>query len=202
MFLDPNHTHFILVDDGSQSNFGKEIEFRANFEAELRRGKSLDYYEKKRKGAFDLNKQHITNKEDTIPMILIVVQGGPNTLLTVEESLKKNVPVLVLADSKGCADLIANACLSKRTDKESLMTLVKDSGMFDPSSCDFEKKAGEAVDRLGYILSRLKQNLINVFHLDSEECGSDIELPILRAFLNSRFQAIKEKFFFQSEPYF
>lgn len=33
-------------------------------------------------------------------MILIVVQGGPNTLLTVEESLKQNVPVLVLAVSE------------------------------------------------------------------------------------------------------
>lgn len=30
-------------------------------------------------------------------MVLIVVQGGPNTLKTVEESLKQSVPVLVLA---------------------------------------------------------------------------------------------------------
>lgn len=30
-------------------------------------------------------------------MVLIVVQGGPNTLKTVEESLKQNVPILVLA---------------------------------------------------------------------------------------------------------
>jgi len=119
-------------------------------------------------------------------MILIVVQGGPNTLLTVEESLKKNVPVLVLADSKGCADLIANACSAKKSDKCSLKRLVVESKMFDSGSCDFEKMAHEAVDRLEYILSRLPQNLINVFHLDSEECGSDIELPILRAFLNSK----------------
>ncbi len=31
---------------------------------------------------------------------LKVVQGGPNTLITVEESLKQMVPVLVLAVSK------------------------------------------------------------------------------------------------------
>lgn len=30
-------------------------------------------------------------------MVLIVVQGGPGTFKTVEESLKQNVPVLVLA---------------------------------------------------------------------------------------------------------
>lgn len=30
--LDPNHTHFILVDDGTQHNFGVEIPFRAELE--------------------------------------------------------------------------------------------------------------------------------------------------------------------------
>ena len=39
------------------------------------------------------------SRNESVPMILIVVQGGPNTLLTVEESLKQNVPVLVLAVS-------------------------------------------------------------------------------------------------------
>jgi hypothetical protein len=27
--LDPNHNHFLLVDDGSNGNFGTEITFRA-----------------------------------------------------------------------------------------------------------------------------------------------------------------------------
>ena len=126
VYLDPNHTHFILVDDGSDDQFGKEIEFRAHLEAELRQGKSLKYYEKKRNqrkkilsrstsfgtgisGAV-VNQNVVThsddendepdednNRNETVPMILIVVQGGPNTLLTVEQSLKQNVPVLVLA---------------------------------------------------------------------------------------------------------
>lgn len=102
VFLDPNHTHFVLVDDGSEGNFGKEIEFRAHLEAELRRGKPPEYYEKKRKGLQKSSSSSIkedSQKENSIPMILIVVQGGPNTLLTVEESLKKNLPVLVLAVS-------------------------------------------------------------------------------------------------------
>ena len=33
--LDPNHTHFILVDGGSEGQFGKEIQFRAEFEKYL-----------------------------------------------------------------------------------------------------------------------------------------------------------------------
>ncbi len=47
-YLDPNHTHFILVDDGSESQFGKEIEFRANLENELRKGRTLRCYQQKR----------------------------------------------------------------------------------------------------------------------------------------------------------
>ena len=30
--LDPNHSHFILVDNGTQKQFGTEIEFRGKFE--------------------------------------------------------------------------------------------------------------------------------------------------------------------------
>lgn len=118
VLLDPNHTHFILVDDGSEGLFGKEIEFRAHLEAELRKGKSLKYYEQKRSSRKKISArgssalammQQSDDEEDDhdednprnemVPMILIVVQGGPNTLLTVEESLKQNVPVLVLAVS-------------------------------------------------------------------------------------------------------
>jgi hypothetical protein len=131
VLLDPNHTHFILVDDGSEGFFGKEIEFRAHLEAELRKGRSLRYYNKKlgktisfaeskakmnrsfkrnatltrTQTTIDLGKSFELTSEDSeedvrtelVPMILIVVQGGPNTLLTVVESLKENVPVLVLA---------------------------------------------------------------------------------------------------------
>ena len=49
---------------------------------------------------------------------------------------------------------------------------------------DYEKVTSEAIKRLEYIISKIAHNLINVFHLDSEEGGSDIELTILRAFLN------------------
>lgn len=54
------------------------------------------------------------------------------------------------------------------------------------NATEYNRKSQEALNRLVYILSKIPENLINVFHLDSEECGSDIELPILRAFLNSK----------------
>ena len=58
--------------------------------------------------------------------------------------------------------------------------------MFDHNGPKFKKSVEEAVERLTYILSRISDNLINVFHLDREESGSDIELPILLAFLKGK----------------
>jgi len=46
--LDPNHSHFLLIDDGSIGQFGKEIDFRSSFLNELRKGKSRLYYENTR----------------------------------------------------------------------------------------------------------------------------------------------------------
>ena len=84
--LDSNHTNFILVDDGSEDQFGKEIEFRAKLEEEIRLGNTIENYRKK-----ELN----VNKTQ-IPMILIVVNGGLNTLKTVTEYVKVKIPVLIL----------------------------------------------------------------------------------------------------------
>ena len=33
--LDPHHTHFVLVDDGSEGQFGKEMAIRGEMEAEI-----------------------------------------------------------------------------------------------------------------------------------------------------------------------
>jgi transient receptor potential cation channel subfamily M protein 2 len=132
--LDPNHTHFILVDDGSDSKFGVEIPFRARLESELRKGKPLKYYEQmsllrekrqvaqseqkslssselERLGVWsgqdesggrgsDLNVDGCDEVDNTVPMILIVVQGGPNTLKTVIEAIGKKIPILILVVSK------------------------------------------------------------------------------------------------------
>ena len=35
--------------------------------------------------------------QGNVPMVLIVVQGGPGTLKTVEETMKDHIPVLILA---------------------------------------------------------------------------------------------------------
>lgn len=58
--------------------------------------------------------------------------------------------------------------------------------MFDKfkNTPQFDVEVNEALKKLVYIVSRINDNLVNVFRLDSEDCGQDIELTILRVFLN------------------
>ena len=58
--------------------------------------------------------------------------------------------------------------------------------MFDKlkNSASFEIEIEKSAKKLEFILSKIPENLINVFNLDSEEGSQDIELAILRAFLN------------------
>ena len=74
---------------------------------------------------------------------------------------------------------------------EAIKKLLDDSGMFEKikNTPAYEKETSEAIKKLDFIISKIKENLINVFRIDSEEgvVGQDIGLAILRAFLNCLF---------------
>ena len=65
--LDPNHTHFILVDNAQLNKFGGEIDFRAKLESEIQK---------------------------KIPVVMVVVEGGPNTVKTVLKSVENEIPCI------------------------------------------------------------------------------------------------------------
>ncbi|XP_033748450.1 transient receptor potential cation channel subfamily M member-like 2 [Pecten maximus] len=91
-FLNPNHTHFILVDDGSEHQFGKEITFRAEIENAVANLKT------------DTGKDAVS-----VPVVLLVVEGGPNTIETVLNAVCKNTPTVVVKGSGKAADIIGYA---------------------------------------------------------------------------------------------
>ena len=68
--LDPNHSHFILVDD-ARHEFGGEVEFRAALESELARKFNL-------------------------PIVVLCVGGGPRTVELLCESVHKGTPCVFL----------------------------------------------------------------------------------------------------------
>ncbi|XP_030283130.1 transient receptor potential cation channel subfamily M member 2 isoform X2 [Sparus aurata] len=88
--LDNNHTHFLLVDDGTQGQYGVEIELRSRLEKCIA-GKRLG------------------NKESgvTIPVVCVVLDGGPGTLNTIYNAMLNSTPCVILEGSGRIADVIA-----------------------------------------------------------------------------------------------
>ena len=92
VLLDPNHNNFILVDQKLGAVFGQEIDFRLNLECNLSNQEALSGQE-----ATNEQVEKVLKLKEKIPLVLIVVNGGTNTLLTVNQAINKNVPILILA---------------------------------------------------------------------------------------------------------
>ncbi|XP_072020968.1 transient receptor potential cation channel subfamily M member 2-like [Amphiura filiformis] len=94
VLLDPNHTHFILVDDGSEGKYGVEVQLRAKLEETISTQWSLRTQQ---------------NDVTKIPLVCIALEGGPNTIQTVYEAVQKDTPVIIVADTGRASDAMALA---------------------------------------------------------------------------------------------
>ena len=95
-YLDPNHSHFLLVDNGTQHKYGVEISMRGAVERAI-----VEHYR---------NSYNLPGGESlTLPTICILVEGGPNSIATCLSAIQNGNPVLVLSGSRRSADLIAKA---------------------------------------------------------------------------------------------
>ncbi|CAI9735458.1 Hypothetical predicted protein [Octopus vulgaris] len=88
--LDPNHSHFILVDDGTQETSGVEMEFRKMFENTIT----------------DLN---IPETGFKVPAVAVMVGGELETLKSVSDSISRNIPVIIVKGTGQAADIMAYA---------------------------------------------------------------------------------------------
>ncbi|XP_057292178.1 transient receptor potential cation channel subfamily M member 3-like isoform X1 [Hydractinia symbiolongicarpus] len=86
-FLDHNHTHFLLADDGSSGKYGVEISVRSEFE-----------------------KYIMNSVQEQVPTVYLLLEGGPKSLETVCEAVAKEpvVPVVIIKDSGRAADVLAD----------------------------------------------------------------------------------------------
>ena len=80
--LDSEHTHFLLVDSGIDSEWASEIEFRGKVEEKI-------------------------SEDLRVPRVLLVIQGGPGTFLTVDDTLADYCHVVLVKESGGCAQAVA-----------------------------------------------------------------------------------------------
>lgn len=79
--LESNHTHFLLFDDGTE-NADNVLAIRADIEMSLRR--------------VNLEQSVAGATPTLIPIIMILVEGGPSSIETVYEALDANTPLVVV----------------------------------------------------------------------------------------------------------
>ncbi|WAR05106.1 TRPM2-like protein, partial [Mya arenaria] len=164
-FLDPNHSHFILVDDGTQHKFDIEIPFRAK-----------------------LKKAIAEEKAVMVPNILLVLGGGPGTLKNVHEAILKNTPIVVVNGSGRAADILAYAYLNAMEVKKHAQNKYK--GMFPYVEFTVEEMIvrefgnEETSTHLKRIRDCLKESdLMSVYEIEGKGGVKDIDVAILQALL-------------------
>ncbi|XP_077331053.1 transient receptor potential cation channel subfamily M member 6 isoform X1 [Lithobates pipiens] len=163
--LSSMHSHFIMVDDGTVGNFGNEMKLR----------RSLEEY-------ISLQKIH-TRMGQGVPVVGLVVEGGPNVLLMVWEYVRSTppVPVVVCEGTGRAADILAFT--HKHTaDRREISPHLNDE-ILQMIQRTFNLGHRQANDILSILLECMEfRDSITIFDAESEE-QQDIDVAILTALL-------------------
>ena len=84
--LNPNHSFYLLVDDGTVGRYGQDMRWRQDFETEL--SKDDD------------------SGQRSLPLVSLLVEGGYHCITSAIDYLTASKPVVVVADSGRAANLI------------------------------------------------------------------------------------------------
>ncbi|XP_053312744.1 transient receptor potential cation channel subfamily M member 2-like [Spea bombifrons] len=145
--LDNNHTHFILVDDGSHGRYGVEIPLRTKLEKFISE-------QTMEKGGTAIK----------IPIVCVVLEGGPGTLDTIYNSMCNNTPCVIVEGSGRVADIIAQ--VSSLSPSRITIALVKEKlqNLFGDTYSNFSQqqiimwtKKIQDIVRMGSLLTVLRE---------------------------------------------
>ncbi|KAM5172775.1 transient receptor potential cation channel subfamily M member 7-like [Mantella aurantiaca] len=165
--LNSLHSHFILVDDGTVGRHGAEILIRKDLESRI-----------------CLQQIHArTGKR--IPIVALILEGGPNTILTAFEYLQQSppVPVVVCEGSGRAADLLAY--VYKQTDNQGKLLEGSESDVIATIKKTFSLSHSETVHMFQTLMACMRtKQLITVYHAGPEE-QQDIDVAILTSLLKS-----------------
>ncbi|WAR05184.1 TMP2L-like protein [Mya arenaria] len=182
-FLDPNHSHFVLVDNATQNTFAAaEIQFRENFEKEIAKNNT---------GTGEIDAV-------SVPSILLVLAGDLGTLENVHQAIKNNTPIVVVKSSGRAADILAYAYLNAKeggieaTDhagkkhKETRQYLEDSVQIKVREMIEHEFGNKETMSHLKHICDCLeKSDFISVYDIEGKGGVKGIEATILQALLKA-----------------
>ncbi|XP_045857855.1 transient receptor potential cation channel subfamily M member 2 isoform X2 [Meles meles] len=164
--LDSNHSHFILVDDGTHGRYGVEIPLRTKLE------KFISEQTKERGGV-----------AIKIPVVCVVLEGGPGTLHTIYNAITNGTPCVVVEGSGRVADVIAQVAglpiseitISRVQEKLSLFFQDAFETLSESRIVEWTKKIQDIVRR---------RQLLTIFR-EGKDGQQDVDVAILQALLKA-----------------
>ena len=140
--MDENHTHFILVDDGTDDKWQTEIELRALLESKLREGSENHHKDNgtilqiqyNSLGSFQIFPDAVDVDVDVVVVVVdvnvdgdaceadsgkvmcvcVAVDGGSGTLKTIMDLIEKDTPAVLVEGMGRVTDLLAFAYKNSR----------------------------------------------------------------------------------------
>ncbi|KAL4228805.1 Transient receptor putative cation channel subfamily M member 2 [Mactra antiquata] len=187
-FLDPNHSHFILVDNGTQHKFGTEISFRARLENEVSKIRT------------DTGENAVS-----VPIVLLVLEGGPGTLQTVHQAIQNNTPAVIVKGSGRAADILAyayqnakeedfEACDQEGKKIKKTHRLMDDALLVEVQDMvvkEFTTDVDLHISRIKDCLE--KSDLMSVYEFDSRGGVKKIDVAMLQALLKANKNQVMDQ---------
>ncbi|XP_067871310.1 transient receptor potential cation channel subfamily M member 1-like [Heterodontus francisci] len=163
--LSNTHSHFILADNGSLGKYGAEVRLRRQLEKHI-----------------SLQKIN-TRLGQGVPVVCLIVEGGPNVISIVLESLREDPPVpVVVCDGSGRASDILAFAHKYSAEGGIISESVRDQLMVTVQKT-FNYSRQQSQQLFVSIMECMKKKeLITVFRMGSEG-QQDIDLAILTALL-------------------
>ncbi|XP_045070300.1 transient receptor potential cation channel subfamily M member 1-like isoform X2 [Coregonus clupeaformis] len=163
--LNNSHSHFILADNGTHGKYGAEVRLRRQLEKHI-----------------SLQKIN-TRLGQGVPLVCLILEGGPNVISIVLESLREDPPVpVVVCDGSGRASDIISFAHRYSEDDGLVSDNVKDQLLVTIQKT-FNYNRGQAQQIFLMVMECMKKrSLITVFRMGAEE-PRDIEMAILTALL-------------------
>uniref|UniRef100_UPI003D7FE348 transient receptor potential cation channel subfamily M member 1a isoform 5 n=1 Tax=Danio rerio TaxID=7955 RepID=UPI003D7FE348 len=163
--LNNSHSHFILADNGTHGKYGAEVRLRRQLEKHI-----------------SLQKIN-TRLGQGVPLVCLILEGGPNVISIVLESLREDPPVpVVVCDGSGRAsDIISFA--HKYSEQDGLVNDSVRDQLLVTIQKTFNYNRNQAQQIYLMVMECMKKReLITVFRTASEG-QQDIEMAILTALL-------------------
>ncbi|EPY77846.1 transient receptor potential cation channel subfamily M member 1 [Camelus ferus] len=163
--LNNSHTHFILADNGTVGKYGAEVKLRRQLEKHI-----------------SLQKIN-TRLGQGVPVVALVVEGGPNVVSIVLEYLREDPPVpVVVCDGSGRASDILSFAHKCSEEGGIINDSLRDQLLVTVQKT-FNYNKAQSHQLLAVIMECMKKKeLVTVFRMGSEG-QQDIEMAILTALL-------------------